>query len=99
MADSTGIGGSVDARTPAGFAGATTGGNVAVLALSESGGFFDADDVVFKPQVGIDVGFVLVMTGDDARTVLEGNGVLRCGEEMRELREDAMTKVFEVFQV
>ena len=69
MADAAGIGGGIDARPPVRLGGAEAGADVLVFARGESGGFLDADDVVFQAQVGIDVFFVLEMAGDDAGAV------------------------------
>src|SRR5213594_2571309 len=71
VADATRIGGAIDARTPKlpvrkDFGGSTAGGDVEVFAVRQCRGFFDGDEVVFETEVSIDVGFVLVVAGDDA---------------------------------
>ncbi len=67
--------------------------------MSEGGGFFDADDVVFEAEVGVDVFFVLEVAGDDAGAVFEGEDAAIRREFVGEGAEEASAEVFEVFHV
>src|SRR4051812_30754 len=58
VADATGIGGGIDAWTPSGFGGAAAGADVSILAAGQGGGFFNADNVIFESEIGIDIVFV-----------------------------------------
>ena len=64
VTDSARVGGGIDARTPIGFAGAATSGDVLVFARGQRGGFLDADHVVFKAEVSIDILLRLEMAGE-----------------------------------
>jgi hypothetical protein len=76
VADAAGVAGGIDAGAPILFGSAATGGEIDVFAVSESGGFLDADDVVFEAEIGIDLVFGLEMAGDDAGTVFKNESFL-----------------------
>jgi len=91
VADAAGIGGGVNAGTPARLGGAAAGDNVLILAGGERGGLLDADDVIFEAEIGINVLLALEMAGDDAGAVGEGEGGARGGEFVGQKREKAAT--------
>src|SRR5262249_1356594 len=99
VADPAGICGGIDAGAPIGFGGAATGGDVLVFAGGQVGGFLDADDVVLQTQIAIDVLFALVMTEDDAGTVIEGERSARGVEFVGQRTEEALAEVLEAFEV
>ena len=47
VADAAGVGGGINARTPAGFGGAAAGDDVVILPGGKRGGFLNADHIVF----------------------------------------------------
>lgn len=93
------IGGGMNTRSTIGFGGAATGGDVLVFAARELGGFLNADDVVFKTKVAINVLLALVMAENDLRAVGEDEQAARDVELMREPLEETATEGFEVFAV
>ena len=70
-----------------------------MFAAGEGGGFFDADDVVFEAEVGVDVFLGLEVAGDDAGAVGEGEDAAVGREFMGQGDEEAAAEVFEVFHV
>lgn len=66
MADTARVGGRIDARTPVGLGGAATRRDVLIFSRGQRGGFFNPDDVVFEPEISVDVLFALIMSGDNA---------------------------------
>ncbi len=99
MADAAGIGGSINAGTPAGLGRPAAGDDVRILTGGERGGFLDADDVVFEAEVGINVLLALEMAGDDAGAVGKGEDGARGGEVVGQAREKAAAEVLEVLEV
>lgn len=98
MADTAGVGCGIDARAEIGLGTATAGGDVDVFAFGEGGGFFDADDVVFEAEVGIDVVLGLEVAGDDAAAVGEGEDAA-VAEIVRQTAEETEAEILEVFEV
>lgn len=99
VADAAGVSSGIDARPPIGPGGAATGGDVLMFAGREGGGLFDADEVVFQAEIGVDVGLILEMAADDARAVSEGEQAAGLGEGMGEFSQDAQAEVGEVFAI
>src|SRR6185369_6926962 len=92
------IGGGVDAWTPIRARSAAAGADVFPLLAGERGGFFDADDVVFEAEKGIDFILVLIMAGEDARAVGEEDDAF--GEQtVGEAGEEAAADIGEAFAI
>ncbi len=70
-----------------------------MFARGEGGGLFDADEVVFEAEIGVDVGLILEMAADDARAVGEGEQATGFGEGVREFSQNAQAEVAEVFAI
>src|SRR5688572_11924000 len=96
---STGIGGGIDSRPEVGLRTPAARRDVEILAFGKGCCFLDADYVVFKPQVSIDIALALEMSGDDFAAVGEGEHSALHAENMRKVTKEAGAKGLEVFQV
>jgi hypothetical protein len=99
VADATGIGRGIDAWTPSGFGGAAAGADVGILAAGQGRGFFNADNVVFESEIGIDIVFVLVVTGDYAGAIGEVEQTTGGNKFVGELSKEALTEVGKTFVI
>ena len=99
MADAAGVGGGIDAGPPAGPGSAVDSDDVVIFSGGQGGGLFDADDVVFEPEVMINVLLALEMAGANGGAVGKGEPALGGVPLMREPREKTPSEVLEVFDI
>lgn len=104
VTDPSGIGGGVHARPPGSaigheFGTAVATGDVLVLFGGERSGFLNTDHVVFKPEIGIDVVFVLEMADDHAGAIGKGEDAFGRGEGMFHLAKDLLPEVAQGFEI
>ena len=68
--------------------------------MSEGGGFFDADEIVFEPKEGfVELFFMLVVFGDDTGAIFKNEGSGGGIKGVFQMGENAAAEVIEAFAV
>src|SRR5262245_59470243 len=99
MPDPAGIGRRINPRTPIRLACAAARRNVLVLSGRKRRRFLDPDHVVLKTEVSIDVLFILKMTGNDPRPILESQDTAIGGELVRKQAKQSAPQILEMLHV
>src|SRR5688572_24188636 len=99
VSHAAGIGGGIYSRPEVRLRAAAACCNVEVFAFGKRCRLFDADHIVFKAEVSIDVTLALEMPGDDLAAVGKGEHSALNAKDMRKVTEETGAKSLEVFEV
>ena len=98
MTDPARVGGGINAGPPIGLGSAVASFDVVIFLGGESGGLLDADDVVFEPEIAIDILLGLEMAGDDAGAIGEFEGAGLAGKFIGGL-EHLAAEIVKIFAI
>jgi hypothetical protein len=100
MTNAARVGGGVDTGTPAGLGSAIASSEVLPFTEGKSGSLFNANDIVFEAEEGVvNLLFVLVMFGVNARAIFENQNARTGVEGVRQMAEHTLTEVVKALDI